>query len=50
MTILCCRPTISPGGGGGSDGSGGGSDGSDGGSDGGWGVVVSHLTCICENK
>ena len=25
-------------------------DGSDGGSDGGWGIVVSHITCICENK
>ena len=43
-------------GGGGVDGSNGDSggdgdgDGSDGGSDGGWGVVVSHFTCICENK
>ena len=44
------------GGGGGDDGSDGDSggdgdgDGSNGGSDGGWGIVVSHLTCICENK
>ena len=50
--MLCRRPATSLGGDGSDGDSGGDGDGdsSDGGSDGGWGVVVSHLTCICENK